>query len=100
MTIEFTSRDEECVAYLSALVTVELCNEVHKHGKPNTAIRNCCNRLLPRLAPFPRVYLIFKGLAKQPVPSGALHHLRRMLEEMAGGMVVVDDGKPVAGGEV
>ena len=24
--VEFTSRDAECVAYLSALVTVELCN--------------------------------------------------------------------------
>lgn len=90
--IEYTSRDAECVAYLSALVTVELCAEVHRHGKPNTAIRNCCQRLLERLAPFPRVYLIFKGLARQPMPAGALHHLRRGLEEMAGGMVALEEG--------
>lgn len=43
MTIEFTSRDAECVAYLSALVTVELCNENHR-DKPNTAIRRCVAR--------------------------------------------------------
>ena len=46
--VEFTSRDAECVAYLSALVTVELCNEIHR-DKPNTAIRRCVARLLPRL---------------------------------------------------
>lgn len=91
MTIEFTSRDAECVAYLSALVTVELCNEIHKHDKPNTAIRKCVMRLLPGLEEHRRVYLIFKGLAKQAFPSGCLHHLRRMLEEMAGGQVVLEE---------
>lgn len=43
--VEFTSLDAECAAYLSALVTVELCNEVHR-DKPNTgfavALRDCC----------------------------------------------------------
>lgn len=91
--IEYTSRDAECCAYLSALVTVEICNELHKSGKPNTAIRRCVNRLLPRLVEHKRIYLIFKGLAKQPFPSGCLHHLRRMLEEMAGGQVAIDDSE-------
>lgn len=88
--IEYTSRDAECVAYLSALVTVELCAEVHRSGKVNTAIRQCVNRILPRLEAHKRVYLIFKGLAKQPFPAGCLHHLRRMLEEMAAGQVVLE----------
>lgn len=83
--IEYTSSDAECVAYLSALVTVELCAEFHRSGKVNTAIRHCVNRILPRLEGHKRVYLIFKGLARQqPFPAGCLHHLRRMLEEMAG----------------
>ena len=43
--------------------------------------------LLPGLAEHGRVYLIFQGLAKQAFPSGALHMLRRNLEEMAGGKV-------------
>lgn len=90
--VEFTSRDAECVAYLSALVTVELCNEIHR-DKPNTAIRRCVARLLPRLAEHKRVYLIFQGLAKQAFPSGALHMLRRNLEEMAGGRVELEDAK-------
>lgn len=89
--IEYTARDAECCAYLSALVTVEICNEIHQHGKPNTAIRRCINRLLPGLAEHKRIYLIFKGLAKQPFPSGCLHHLRRTLEEMADGKVVLED---------
>ena len=91
MTTTYTSRDAECIAYLSSLVTVELCAEVHRKAKPNTTIRNCCNRLLPRLVEFPRVYLIFKGLARQPMPAGALHHLRRGLEEMAEGAVVLEE---------
>lgn len=90
MTTTYTSRDAECVAYLSALVTVELCAEVHRAGKVNTAIRRCINRLLPRLEGHPRVYLIFKGLTKQPFPAGCLHHLRRVLEEMADGQVVLE----------
>lgn len=89
--VEFTSRDAECVAYLSALVTVELCAEVHRNGKPNTAIRKCIQRILPRLTEFRRVYLIFLGLSKQPFPSGALHHLRSSLEEMAGGRVELEE---------
>lgn len=64
--VEFTSRDAECVAYLSALVTVELCNEIHR-DKPNTAIRRCVARLLPRLTEHGRVYLISQGLAKQSI---------------------------------
>ena len=84
--VEFTSRDAEACAYLSALVTVELCNEIHR-DKPNTAIRRCAARLLPRLTEHKRVYLIFQGLAKQAFPSGALHMLRRNLEEMADGKV-------------
>lgn len=91
MTDIYTSRDAECVTYLSALVTVELCHQFHYHAKPNSAIRACCLRLLPRLAEHKRVYLIFKGLAKQPMPSGALHHIRRMLEEMADGVVAIED---------
>ena len=63
MITTYTPRDAEACAYLSALVTVE-----HKW-----------------------VYLIFKGLAKQPFPAGCLHHLRRMLEEMAGGQVVLEE---------
>lgn len=90
MTIEYTSRDAECVEYLSALVTVELCNEIHRDGKPNTAIRKCVARLLPRLVERKRVYLIFSGLSKQAFPSGALHMLRRNLEEMAGGRVELE----------
>ena len=84
--VEFTSRDAECVAYLSALITVELCNEIHR-DKPNTAIRRCVARLMPRLTEHKRVYLIFQGLAKQVFPSGALHMLRRNLEELADGKV-------------
>ena len=66
MITTYTSRDAEACAYLSALVTVELCAEVHRTGKVNTAIRRCVNRLLPGLVEHKRVYLIFKGLAKQP----------------------------------
>ena len=84
--VEYTARDAECIAYLSAMVTVELCNEIHR-DKPNTAIRRCVARLLPRLTGHVRVYLIFQGLAKQAFPSGALHMLRRNLEEMADGKV-------------
>ena len=86
----YTSRDAEACAYLSALVTVELCAEVRRTGKVNTAIRRCVNRQLPGIVEHKRVYLIFKGLAKQPFPAGCLHHLRRMLEEMAGGQVVLE----------
>ena len=89
--VEFTSRDAECVAYLSALVTVELCNEIHR-DKPNTAIRRCVARLLPRLTEHARVYLIFQGLA-QAFPSGALHMLRRNLEEMADGRVELEGAR-------
>lgn len=39
MITTYTSRDAEACAYLSALVTVELCAEVHRKGKVNTAIR-------------------------------------------------------------
>ena len=49
MITTYTSRDAEACAYLSALVTVELCAEVHRKGKVNTAIRRCVNRQLPRL---------------------------------------------------
>lgn len=91
MITTYTSRDAEACAYLSALVTVELCAEVHRKGKVNTAIRRCVNRLLPGLVEHKRVYLIFKGPAKQPLPAGCLHHLRRMLEEMAGGQVVLEE---------
>lgn len=91
MITTYTSRDAEACAYLSALVTVELCAEVHRKGKVNTAIRRCVNRLLPGLAEHKRVYLIFKGLANQPFPAGCLHHLRRMLEEMVGGKVVLEE---------
>lgn len=86
-----TSRDAEACAYLSALVTVELCAEVHRAGKVNTAIRRCVNRQLPRLVEHKRVYLILKGLAKQPFPAGCPHHLRRMPEEIAGGQVVLEE---------
>lgn len=71
MITTYTSRDAEACAYLSALVTVELCAEVHRKGKVNTAIRRCVNRLLPGLVEHKRVYLIFKGLAKQPSLRGA-----------------------------
>ena len=91
MITTYTSRDAEACAYLSALVTVELCAEVHRKGRVNTAIRRCVNRQLPGLVEHKRVCLIFKGLAKQPFPAGGLHHLRRMLEEMAGGQVVLEE---------
>lgn len=61
MIATYTSRDAEACAYLSALVTVELCAEVHRKGKVNTAIRRCVNRQLPGLVEHKRVYLIFKG---------------------------------------
>lgn len=89
--VEYTSRDAECVAYLSALVAVELYNEIHRDGKPNTAIRKCVARLLPGLVEHKRVYMIFSGLSKQALPSGALHMLRRNLEEMAGGRVALEE---------
>lgn len=89
--IEYTSRDQECIAYLSALVTLELCAEIHRKGKPNTAIRKCCARLLPRLTEYPRVRTIIKGLAAQPLPAGCLHSLRSWLEEMAQGQVVLEE---------
>lgn len=81
----------EMTSYLSALVTVELCYEVHRNGRPNTAIKRCVTRLLPGLVEYPRVYRIFSGLMKQAFPSGALHMLRRSLEDMAGGKVVLDE---------
>lgn len=90
MITTYTSSDAEACSYLSALVTVELCAEVHRKGKVNTAIRRCVNRLLPGLVEHKRVYLIFKGLGKQPFPAGCLHHLRRILEEIAGGQVVLE----------
>lgn len=89
--IEYTSRDQECIAYLSALVTLELCAEIHRKGKPNTAIRKCCARLLLRLKEHPRISVIFEGLAKQPFPAGCLHSLRSWLEERAPGQVVLED---------
>lgn len=82
--------DSEAVAYISTLVTVELCYEMHRNGKPNTAIRQCINRILPSIAHHRRIWLIFKGVARQPFPSGALHHLRSMLTEMAGGHVILE----------
>lgn len=88
--VEYTSREAECVAYLSALVTVELCAEFHRNGKPNTAIRRCIEKISPRLGEHRRVQMIFQGLAKQAFPSGALHMLRHNLEEMAGGRVELE----------
>lgn len=89
--IHYTSRDDECIAYISALVTLELCAEIHRHDKPNTAIRKCCARLLPRLKEFTRISIIFSGLAKQPFPAGCLHSLRSWLEERAPGQIVLED---------
>lgn len=89
--IEYPSRDAECIAYLSALVTLELCAEIHRKGKPNTAIRKCCARLLPCPKEHPRISIIFEGLAKQPLPAGCLHSLRSWLEEMAQGQVVLEE---------
>ena len=86
---QVTANDEEALEYLNVLVTVELAAEIHRN-KPNTAIRRCVARLLPRLTEHKRVYLIFQGLAKQAFPSGALHMLRRNLEEMAGGRVELE----------
>lgn len=91
MTTTYTSRDEECIAYISALVTLELCAEIHRKGKPNTAIRRCCKLLAPRFERFPRVNAIILGLARQPMPAGAIHHLHRHLEEQADGNVVLED---------
>lgn len=88
--MKIDKNDAECLAYLKTLLTVELCAELHKYGKPNTAIRNCIKQVLPGIEQHHRIYLIFKGLAKQPFPTGCLLHLRRMLEEMAGGKVVFD----------
>ena len=79
--------DDEAREYLSNLLTLELCKEFHKAGKVNTAIRNCCNRLIQR-ATSATNRAILGGLMKQPMPSGSLHQLRHVLNDMAGGEVV------------
>ena len=87
MTIKAFCTDDEAREYISNLVTLELCKEFHNAGKVNTAIRNCCNRLMQR-ATSPTNRAILGGLIKQPMPSGSLHQLRRVLNDMAGGEVV------------
>ena len=85
--------DDEAREYLSNLVTLELCKEFHKHGKVNTAIRACCQRLMQRTTG-ERTMAILGGLMRQPMPAGSLHQLRRVLNDMAGGEVVfVKDGE-------
>ena len=87
MTVKAFCTDEEAREYLSNLVTLELCKEFHKHGKVNTAIRACCQRLMQRTTG-ERTRAILGGLMKQPMPAGSLHQLRRVLNDMAGGEVV------------
>lgn len=79
--------DDEAREYLSTLITLELCKELHKHDKPNTAIRKCCAYLIERTQGA-RCKAILAGLMAQPMPAGSLHQLRRVLNEMAGGEVV------------
>ena len=86
-TVKAFCTDDEAQEYISNLVTLELCKEFHNAGKPNTAIRACCNRLIQR-ATSPTNRAILGGLIKQPMPAGSLHQLRRVLHEMAGGEVV------------
>ena len=84
------TQEREFTEYLSALVTVELCAEIHGGTGRDEAIRNCCKRIAPRLASIPRIYGIFSGLARDRMAGVTLYILRRGLEEIAGGAVELE----------
>ena len=80
-------RESLAVEFVSMLNTLEICYEIHRVGKVNTAIRSCAKRLTYRVKDYPELVKILTGVQRQTLPLGELQRLRRVLVNAAGGNV-------------
>lgn len=77
--------------YLSCLLTLELCAEIHKGPDAGQKVKHCAARLLPRLRSSEQVMRIFFSITQSPKPLGTLQLIRSMLDDTFGGHVTVED---------